>query len=213
MRMRLPLGAVTCCAIAIGCSHNRPAETQPEATVPDQAAAQTPDIARVDRVETLAATVTAVDVGQRLLSLRGDDDSVETIEVSPDVYNLAQVKAGDKVVVRYYALAAQLKSGDDAAPSDAIAVEQTTARAVPGARPAAGASNTVTTTVVIDSVDQASNEVVFRGPSGLLRSVNVVDPQVRKLAERLKKGDLVEVTYTEALAVSVEADRSVVQPR
>ena len=44
----------------------------------------------------------------------------------------------------------------------------------------------------------------FTGPGGLVRTVEVKDPNAQKFISKLKKGDHVELTYSEALAVSVE---------
>jgi len=46
--------------------------------------------------------------------------------------------------------------------------------------------------------------VTFIGPSGLSRTVDVVDPKAQQFIAQLKKGDEVELTYVEALAVTVE---------
>jgi hypothetical protein len=71
-------------------------------------------------------------------------------------------------------------------------------------RPGAAVANKVKTTVVIESVDTSTNSVTFTGPSGLSRTVDVVDPKAQKFIAELKKGDEVELTYVEALAVTVE---------
>lgn len=168
-------------------------------------ASESPESARVENTQTLAATVTAVDLENRLVSLEGENGRTATVEVAPDVKNLPQVAPGDKVVVRYYqAVAAQLKPIDPAGPSDEVDIERAASTAEPGQKPAGSVGTTVTTTVVIDAVDRPSNTVVFRGPSGMLRSVEVADPKMREFVSGLKKGDQVEVTYSEALAVSVE---------
>jgi len=62
----------------------------------------------------------------------------------------------------------------------------------------------VTTTVVIEAVDRSKNALTFTGPSGMTRTVDVKDPKAQQFISQLKKGDEVELTYTEALAVTVE---------
>jgi hypothetical protein len=64
--------------------------------------------------------------------------------------------------------------------------------------------NKVNTTVVIEAVDNAAHSVTFTGPAGMTRTVDVVDPKAQKFISELKKGDEVELTYVEALAVTVE---------
>jgi hypothetical protein len=83
-----------------------------------------------------------------------------------------------------------------------------TARMPEGAQPGAAVSNRVTTTVIIEAVDRGTNEVTFTGPSGMTRTVGVKDPKAQQFIGTLKKGDEVELTYTEALAVTVEPKRA-----
>jgi hypothetical protein len=46
--------------------------------------------------------------------------------------------------------------------------------------------------------------VSFTGPQGMLRTITVQNPDAQAFIKKLKKGDEVEITYTEALAISVE---------
>jgi hypothetical protein len=70
--------------------------------------------------------------------------------------------------------------------------------------PAAGAGVLLRTTVTIDSVDKQMNTVTFKNADGLLRTVAVQTPEGQKFIKGLKKGDNVEVAYTEALAIEVK---------
>jgi hypothetical protein len=55
--------------------------------------------------------------------------------------------------------------------------------------------------VTITSIDPTAGTVTLQGPTGNVTTVKARDP--RNL-ERVAVGDLVEVTYTEAIAVAVE---------
>ena len=79
-----------------------------------------------------------------------------------------------------------------------------TARADPGKMPAAGAGVVLRTTVTIDSVDRKSNTVTFVNADGLVRTVEVPSPEGQEFIKGLKKGDQVEIAYTEALAIEVK---------
>jgi hypothetical protein len=171
------------------------------------AAAQPADPVRVENVETVTATVESLDVDKRMIELRSDEGT-RTVQVPPEVRNLEQVRVGDQVVVRYYeGLAAQFKKPGEAAPVGVIDATTSKARQPQGARPGAGVANVVTTTVVIEAVDQPSSSVTFTGPAGMTRTVAVKDPKVQQFIGTLKKGDEVELTYTEALAVTVEPQK------
>ena len=56
----------------------------------------------MEKTQSMSATVDSVYVEKRLVSLSADNGRKTTVEVSPEVRNLAQVQPGDKVVVRYY---------------------------------------------------------------------------------------------------------------
>jgi hypothetical protein len=62
-------------------------------------------------------------------------------------------------------------------------------------------------TVRITGVDTKNHVVSFYGSDGLARSVPVRSPQGQEFISKLKAGDEVEITYTEAVAVSVEASK------
>jgi hypothetical protein len=159
----------------------------------------------IENLETMSATVEAVDVQTRMLSLRGTEGRMETLEVSPEVSNLPQVKVGDKLMVRYYqSMAATIKAKDTSTTLSSVDHEAAESRAQPGEKPGAMVGRKVTSTVVIHSVDKKNNSVMFSGPDGLVRSVPIKRPEAQKFVKTLKQGDQVELTYTEALAVSIE---------
>jgi len=161
----------------------------------------------VENTQKMSAKVEAVDQAKRTVTVRAANGLSTTIDVSPEVKNLAQVKVGDNVVVRYYeGLAAELSKKGQGTPVGTIRQGVVGGTAQPGARPAAAVGNVVTTTVVIESVDKAANKVTFKGPEGS-RTVAVKRPEGQKFIAGLNKGDEVDITYTEALAVSVEPSK------
>ena len=56
-------------------------------------------------------------------------------------------------------------------------------------------------------VDPYANTIEVTGPRGYNRRLKVKDPQAIAFIRGLKKGDEVEVTFSEALAISVEPAR------
>jgi hypothetical protein len=119
---------------------------------------------------------------------------------SEDVKNLAQVKPGDVLTATYSeALVYEVKKGG-AAVAPAVAVAGGSAK--PGAKPAAGVAQQATVTVLITAIDPSVPSVAFKGPKGNTKTIKVKHPE--KL-EGVSVGDTVEITYTEALAVKVEA--------
>lgn len=170
-------------------------------------ASEPPAPASIENMEEVSATVQGIDVEKRLVTLRDNQGGEPvTVQVSPEVRNLAQVKVGDQVVVRYYeALAAELRSRGGSSGSTQAPVRDTAmSRAAEGARPAALVGEETRQTVRITSVDKKNHIVSFYGSDGLSRAVPVRTPQGQEFISKLKPGDEVELTYTEALAVSVE---------
>ena len=163
------------------------------------AACQT-EPATVERTSEVAATVVAIDVPGRLVTLRGPEGKPFTVQTSEEVRNLPQIEVGDRVVVSYYeAIAAEM-----AKPGQEASASATATRAPAGAKPEAKLAQEVTATVKIAALDLATHTVSFTDPDGLAQTIAVQDPKMRGFIERLKVGDEVAVTYTEALAISVE---------
>jgi hypothetical protein len=154
------------------------------------------------REETLEVEATIQEVYQdsRLLVLNGPAGT-SVIAAGPEVRNFDQIKLGDKVKVTYKAAMAAKITKSKAQPtttSDAAAVS-----APVGSMPAAAVGQSITTTVQIESVDTSFDTVSFKRPDGLVRTIAVESPEGKKFIRTLKKGDKVDVEYTEALAISV----------
>lgn len=149
------------------------------------------------------ATVESIDQASRLVTLRGEDGSATTLLVSEEVRNLPQVKTGDKVTVSYYeALAAEVKKPGEGV--EGVEADVSTVTAEPGERPAAGAGVLLRTTVEIEFVDTSFNTVTFKRSDGVSRTVAVQTPEGQKFIRSLRKGDRVEIAYTEAFAIEVK---------
>ena len=63
---------------------------------------------------------------------------------------------------------------------------------------------TLRSTVTIESVDTESKTVTFRNTDGMLRTAEIQTPEGQKFIKGLKKGDQVEIAYTEAFAIEVK---------
>jgi len=147
----------------------------------------------------IVASVVAIDKARRTVTLKGPHGHTETVEVGPQVKNFDRIKVGDQVAARYVqAVTVELKK----AGTGAVGRVETSASgtAKPGARPAAGVGQQIHVSAEIIALDAGTQVATLRGPRQTL-DVKVADPEQFKLA---KVGDRVEVTYTEALALSVE---------
>jgi Cu/Ag efflux protein CusF len=151
------------------------------------------------RVVTLTATVEAIDLDKHRVTLKGSKGNVVILEVGDQVKNLPQLKVGDQVTAKYYqAIALRVVPPGQAAPPPSKTETLTTAPS--GQKPAAVRGHEVTSTVTIEAINQKAGTVTFKDPEGNTETVKAQDPKNLTL---IKAGDQVEITYTEALAISV----------
>jgi hypothetical protein len=150
----------------------------------------------------MTATVEDVDMASRLVTLKGPEGRMVTVQAGPEVKNLGQVKKGDQVKVSYYRAIAVDVVVPGAAPT--AGTETASVRAEPGAKPAGAVGRQVRKTVKILSVDPYKKAISFRDADGRWREVSMDRPDLEHYLKELKDGDTAEVTYTEALAVAVE---------
>ena len=172
------------------------------ATLPAVAAEKAPQKAAVSETVKLTATVKSVDYDSRLITLQGQDGKTLTVEASPEVKRLKEIKAGDMVVIDLtQAIAVELKKAGSA---PGVSVKEEVKRAKASEKPGISGQREVKSTVTIDAVDLKNNIVNFTGPKGNVNVVAVQRPEMREFLKTLKVGDKVDVTFTEAVAVSVE---------
>jgi len=193
----LLIGA-TALAIALqACASRKPAPPPPPTV--SVSSSRTEGGGMAEETVTVTATVQSIDHQTRMVTLLGPDGDTRRVHVSDDVKNLDQVKKGDLVtLVLYEAIAYQVRKKGTTEPGIAEAADVATAPY--GARPGMAGASAVTITATIVSVDRHTNTVKLKGPEGNVVSVKVSDPT---RLEGVAVGDLVEITYTEAVAVAV----------
>jgi Cu/Ag efflux protein CusF len=141
--------------------------------------------------------INAIDHSSRLVTLRDTDGSTATIYCGPEVKRFDALKVGDKVTFRYHESMVYQINKPGAAPTAATAGVTRT----PGDRPGGTVAQQVTTVVTVNAVDPKTPSVSVTGADGRKMSFKVDNP---KNLEGVKAGDKVEITYTQAFAVSVE---------
>ncbi len=158
-----------------------------------------PGQAKVVRTIKISAEVVAIDKGTRALTLKGPQDKPVNVIAGEEVKNFNRIKVGDVIVVRY-AQALALKLRKTRAVGDVTEREGST-QAEPGERPGAASVHQITAIAEVMDVDPRERTITLKGPLGNIVELDVQNPDQFKL---VKKGDQVDVTYTQALAVSVE---------
>jgi len=149
---------------------------------------------------TATATVEKIDVAKRLVTLRNANGQLIELQVDESVKNLPQVKKGDRVIAKYYeSLAYEVNKPGAATPGTAGAEQVATA--TPGSKPGKVAARQIEITTIIEAIDKKTSMVTLKGADGKLTPVKVKDPS--KL-DRVRVGDLVTITFSQAVAVAVE---------
>ena len=159
-----------------------------------------PGAAAAVRAAEISAQVVSIDKKTRTVGLKGPNGKVAEVAVSDEVKNFDQMKVGDFVMVRVMqSLALELQKVKSNA--SGIKVTEGAVKAEPGQRPAVGAAREITAIAKVTAVDPKKSTISLRGPRGNVVTIDVQNPEQFKV---VKVGDEVLVTYTEAVAVSVE---------
>ena len=144
-------------------------------------------------------TVAAVDKEKGTVTLKGPKGRTVTLDVQ-DKGKLDAVSVGDPVVATYMeALVVRLKKSGTAAPG--MTAQETRVGSKPGETPAGAVGREVSVTATITAIDRKAHTVTIKGPEGRTERITARDP---KNLEGVKVGDLVELTYTQALAVALD---------
>jgi hypothetical protein len=163
----------------------------------------TPGKAEATRTIQVTATVKAVDLAGRSVTLQNKAGEVETFKVGPEVKRLDEIAVGDTIVVDYeQALALEFQpAGSETVPLTATA---TGARAGKDAAPGGVAAAGVRGTVTVTAIDMAKRLVSIQGPGGKTAQVKA-GPKIQ--LEKLKVGDRLLATYVEAVAIKLEKQK------
>jgi hypothetical protein len=151
---------------------------------------------------TISASVEAIDVAKREMTLKGPLGNTVTFTVDPKVKRLDKVKVGDYVLADYYvSVAAELRKPTPEEEKEPFVMLDAAGKRPEGATPAAAGLRRFKVVTTIEGLDRPTETITLKGPLGRLVTTRVVDPTV---LPNLRIGENVVVTYTEALAISLE---------
>ena len=147
----------------------------------------------------IRGTVDAVDKEKGTVTLKGPKGRTVTLAVK-DKAKLDAITVGDPVVATYIeAVAFQVRKAGSGTPGMSVKEQRTTSK--PGEAPGGAVARQVTVTATIDAIDKKAKTVTIKGPEGNAETIKVKDP---KNLEGVKVGDLVDITYAQALAVALD---------
>ena len=161
------------------------------------AIAQTESVTKTltGEMKTITATIEAIEKATRSVTLKQQNGEYAPAEVA----KFDAMKVGDKVTVKYYDnIVLRLKApGEKAVDSSSSALTGTS-----NARPGATAATQRTITATITNIDPKIPSISFSGPNDWKYSSRVEDKEALK---KVKVGDRLDITWTEAMLISVEA--------
>ena len=134
----------------------------------------------------------------RTLTLRLKDGTLQTVIAPRAMKKFDEIKVGDTVTARYYdSITIRKKAPGEAAVDDAAA--RTPADTT---KPAGTGATQRTITATIADIDMKMPSITLKGPNGWTYSSKVAD---KDALSKVQVGDRVDITWTEAMMVSVEA--------
>ncbi|MFT5140137.1 MAG: hypothetical protein ACI9H8_001563 [Lysobacterales bacterium] len=148
----------------------------------------------------ISAVVEAIDHETRVVTLRGAEGNAVTFTAGDEARNLGQVAVGDIVnaeVVQSMQIDVMTNDGMEPMAAELAALGRTALGDMPGGV----VVDTQVVTATVEEINLEANTFKLKGPDG------EVNEFVARNPENLKKasvGDLVVITLTEAMALSVE---------
>ena len=142
------------------------------------------------------ATIEGIEAGTRQLYVKRADGTNDVVYVPTEIKRFDSLKVGQKITVRYYENVVLRMATPGAAPIDSSSRSVT-----PAAGTAGTAARQQTVTATISAIDPKLPSVSFTGPRGWNYTTRVQD---KALLAKFKVGDKVDITWTEAMLVSVE---------
>ena len=145
---------------------------------------------------TKSFVIDAIDATNRLVTLRDANGITETIKCGPEVERFSALKVGDTVTFSYSeSIVYAITKAGAAATAEAGVVR------TPGDKPGGTISQQLTTTVTVNAIDTKVPSITVTTSDGRKMSFKVDNP---KNLEGVKAGDQVQITYTQAMAISVK---------
>ena len=148
----------------------------------------------------VSAVVEEINHETREVTLRRADDTLIEIVASEEARNLDQVHPGDIVNAEYIeSIDVQVFENDGMEPDAAVAAA--IARTEAGEMPGVAAMETAVIAATVEDINLEDNTFKLKMPDGSVNQYTAMNPDNLRRAD---VGDLVVITMTEAMAITVE---------
>ena len=169
------------------------------ASMAQSAMAQTKTVNSEMRTD--SATVEAIEAGSRTVTLKKPDGTFVQVVAGPDIKRFAEIKVGDKVSARYYEnVVVRMKKPGEPDVDTSSGGTTPSQQVLPGGTRAT--QRTVTATIT--AIDPKTPTITFTGPNGWKYTSKVQD---KAILSTVKVGDRVDVVWTDAMLLSLEAGK------
>ena len=175
--------------------------TTPAAT--ENSASKSARPRRMDAVlVSLTARIESIDPSTREITLKGSLGNEETFVVDKRVKRFDEFKVGDVVTADYYvSIAAELRKPTPEEEKNPIEVLDGAAKAPESESPGVAGLRRYKVVTTVEGLDRPTQTLTVKGPLGHYHTVRVEN--AADLA-KMRIGENIVVTYTEALAISLQ---------
>jgi|OpeIllAssembly_1097287.scaffolds.fasta_scaffold82841_2 hypothetical protein len=150
------------------------------------------------------AIVREINPEKRTLTLAMPNGALKTLVVDEQVTRFDKIQLGDVVKTTYSeAVSVRLRKTKI---EPGVKVEESLTREPDKIKPAVKTLRQVTTTATINSISADFKTVSLKGSDGKVEAVDVRNPDNLRMLRsgEVKAGDQIDITYTQAVAISVE---------
>jgi len=192
MKIRIPV-LLTALALAL---------PVPSLVAADAKPAQSNYIPGREIVKTVYATIQAINLETREVTLKGQQGKVFTLVADPEIKRLAEFHVGDDIVLDYsISMAAEVRQPTPAELAKPYSVVEDTTRAKASQAPGVEGYKIIEAVVTVEGLDRQTQSVTIKGPKGNYLAIKVKDPTT---LDKLRLGDVVLVVYSESYALRLE---------
>lgn len=153
-------------------------------------------------VDQVIGTVTDINKETRDITLVGQEGNMLTITAGEEVKRFDEIAVGDQIAFEYYTyIKAEFRRPTPEELAEPLVIIEEAGKAPDDAPPGAAVGAIVKAVVTIEALNRPFMTATVKGPQGNYTTLPVEDPL---LLEQLNIGEIVILTYAEAMVVSLE---------
>jgi len=153
-------------------------------------------------LEKIEGTVTAINSDSREITIMGPEGNLLSFTADDSIERFDEISVDDKIVFEYYKyMLAEFRAPTEEEIEEPLVILADGVKAEEDMDPGAALGAIVKAVVTIEIINRPSMVVTVKGPKGNYLAIDVEDAS---LMEQLHVGEVVVITYAEAMALSLE---------